>query len=196
MIINGFVVEKGDGLLDSNSYVDIETADAYFKILMYLEWFELPLDIKQALLISATYFIDGFYNWAGCQEFDDQSLEFPRTGIINPATKLEVVGIPDRIQRAVMETARKMLKKNGDTYTIIDLLPDNPVNPIKKLKEKFDVMETDTTYMTINEIGQNYSLFPSLDKIIPKYLLKKDIQGNLCVAAPLFSGIRDSGKWW
>ena len=174
MIINGFVVEDGEGYQDSNSYVDIETATAYYNLRGYTEWDELDIEPKQALLISATYFIDSHYEWAGRMKYDDQALSFPRVDIINPNSNTEVEGVPSSIERAVMEVARKILKKNGDTYTLIDLIPDNDARPIKSLKEKFDVMETNTVYMTATEIGEGYSMFPSIDKIIPKYLLKKE----------------------
>lgn len=175
MVINGFVVENGEGYVDSNSYVDIETATAYYGIRLYKEWDELDIETKQALLISATYFIDNHYEWAGEQKFDDQALSFPRVGIIHPSSKVEITGIPSAVQRAVMEVARKILKKDGDTYTLIDLVPDNDARPIKSLKEKFDVMETTTVYMTATEIGDDFSMFPTIDKIIPKYLLKKKL---------------------
>lgn len=176
MIINGFVVENGEGYIDSNSYVDIETANSYYAVRLYKEWDNLDTEIKQALLISATYFIDSHYDWAGVQKFDDQALAFPRVGIIHPTSKTEIIGIPTAIERAVMEVARKILKKDGDTYTLIDLIPDNDARPIKSIKEKFDVMETNTVYMTATEIGEDYSMFPSIDRLIPKYLLKKKLE--------------------
>lgn len=175
MIINGFVVENGEGYQDSNSYVDIKTATEYYAVRLYKEWENLDIETKQALLISATYFIDSHYEWAGEQQYDDQALAFPRVGIIHPSSKTEITGIPSAIERAVMEIARKILKKYGDTYILIDLIPDNDARPIKSLKEKFDVMETNTVYMTATEIGEGYSMFPSIDKIIPKYLLRKQL---------------------
>lgn len=188
MVINGFVVENGEGYIDSNSYVDLETATAYYNIRLYKEWEEIDDETKQALLISATYFIDNHYEWAGRMKYDDQALSFPRVDIINPNSNNEVEGVPSSIQRAVLEVARKILKKNGDTYTLIDLIPDNEARPIKSLKEKFDVMETTTVYMTATEIGADISLFPSIDKIIPKYLLKKDSEGDGCACPVWFSG--------
>lgn len=188
MVINGFVVENGEGYIDSNSYVDLETATAYYNMRLYKEWEEIDDETKQALLISATYFIDNHYEWAGRMKYDDQALSFPRVDIINPNSNNEVEGVPSSVQRAVLEVARKILQKNGDTYTLIDLIPDNDTRPIKSLKEKFDVMETTTVYMTATEIGADISLFPSIDKIIPKYLLKKDSSEDGCACPVWFSG--------
>lgn len=190
MVINGFVVENGEGYMDSNSYVDIETATAYYGIRLYNEWNEIDIETKQALLISATYFIDNHYEWAGRMKYDDQALSFPRVDIINPNTNNEVEGIPSSVQRAVMEVARKILKKNGDTYTLIDLIPDNEAKPIKSLKEKFDVMETTTVYMTATEIGADISLFPSIDKIIPKYLLKRKMSDMYPYPVAGYGGVK------
>lgn len=190
MIINGFVVENGNGYQDSNSYVDIDTATQYYAVRLYKEWENLDIEIKQALLISATYFIDTHYDWAGIQQYEDQALAFPRVNIINPSSKQEIIGIPSAIERAVMEVARKILKKDGDTYTLIDLIPDNDARPIKSIKEKFDVMETNTVYMTADEIGENYSMFPSIDKIIPKYLLRKKLEDMLPYPIAGYGGVK------
>lgn len=190
MIIDGFVVETGDGLLTSNSYVDIETATAYYSMRLYNEWDSIDTEVKQALLVAATYFIDTRYDWAGEQRFDDQALAFPRVGIIHPSSKVEITGIPSAVQRAVMEAARKILKKDGDTYILIDLVPDNDARPIKSLKEEFDVMETTTVYMTSTEIGDDFSMFPSIDKIIPKYLLKKQFSDMLTYPIAGYGGVK------
>lgn len=169
---DGFVVETGEGLPESNSYVDLDEASAYYRVRGYTLWFDLTADIQQAVLISATLFVDTYYDWAGYKRYDDQALEFPRTGIKNPVTKLEIDDVPNVLQRIVLEAAKKIVTKDGDSYVINDLLPDNASNPIKKIREKFADMETETTYMTATEQGENYSLYPMLDRMVPKYLLQ------------------------
>lgn len=183
MFVDEFIVENGEGLINSNSYVSIEEATDYYSIRLYSEWDELSLELKQALLISATYFVDEQYNWAGYRKYDDQSLNFPRTDVYNPRGQL-VEDIPNSIKRAVMEAARKMLIKSGDTYIIKDLIPDREATPIKSLKEKFDVMEQTVTYMTASDLGVDYKMFPSIDKIIPNYLLSQVCEDNCNVNVP------------
>lgn len=178
MFSNGFVVENGDGISTSNSYVDIDTANDYYTIRGYPIWFSETItdDIKQSVLVSATLFVDNYYNWAGLPVYDDQALSFPRTGIISPRTRQEITGVPKPVIKATLEAGRKILQLNDETgaYIINDLLPDNPTNPIKQLKEKFDVMETTTVYMTNDELLEAPTLYPMLDKLIPAYLLLQD----------------------
>ena len=56
-----FVLEDGSGVIDSNSYADVAFADAYFSDRKVVAWTGITSS-KQAALISATDYIETYYN--------------------------------------------------------------------------------------------------------------------------------------
>lgn len=114
------VVENGTGLLDSNSYVSVLSADTYFsdRGLTFT-------DNKEGSLIQATDYLDTVYKFKGTKLVPDQSLQFPR--VINNVTVF-----PKAIVSATLYIALKLSNKEE--------LNTEP-NLIKKTK--VDVLETE-----------------------------------------------------
>lgn len=96
------IVEDGTCKTDSNSYIDVEYADAYFLNRGITEWADLP--DKQNRLVRGTDFIDNVFNWKGRKKTQGQALHFPRINLIdNDGYKVE--GIPEALKQAVCEAS-------------------------------------------------------------------------------------------
>lgn len=168
---SSFVVEDGSGIVEANSYVSVESANEYYTLRAYTDWASFPLTTKQAALVQASLYIDTQYDWRGITEFEDQGLNFPRTGITSPRGEA-VTGVPNAIKRATLELGKKIVTVSGENFIITELISyDGASNRIKKARSKFDVAEEEIIYMTPAETGE-VRAFPGIDAMIPKYLLK------------------------
>ena len=65
-------------IVDTNSYVDISYADAYFEDKFGATWSSILTTDKSKLLVTATRILDNFFSWIGEKYDEDQALEFPR----------------------------------------------------------------------------------------------------------------------
>ncbi|MEQ8308007.1 MAG: hypothetical protein RIA09_15730 [Hoeflea sp.] len=107
-----FIVETGDNVPGSNSYVSVDEAADYLtqNIHVAATWDALPLDSKQRLLSWATRYLDQQGRWNGYKTYSDQSLRFPRTGVKDQdGTPLPPDEIPTQLKEAVIEMARFFL---------------------------------------------------------------------------------------
>lgn len=98
------VVEDGTGLTDSNSYVSVDSADAYFSARGVSEWDSLKTSAKESALIRATDYVDNIFQWYGKKLKSGQSLRFPRSGLYDYEGS-EIIGIPERLKQAVCDAA-------------------------------------------------------------------------------------------
>lgn len=112
---------------NTNSYVTVNEADAYFETRMDVAaWNTAKDDDKESALVTATSMLDDL-NWVGVVESDSQSLAFPRTGsYFDPRKGYEVdfSGVPSRIVRATCEMAYHLLNNDGlldNTGSVFDL---------------------------------------------------------------------------
>lgn len=98
-----FVPEDGTGLPDSNSYVSVQDADAYFGDRGNTSW-ATTQEEKEVALVRATDYVDGRFGlqFIGEKATDTQSLAWPRTN--TPFT-----GIPRQLLRACCEYAVRAL---------------------------------------------------------------------------------------
>jgi hypothetical protein len=107
-----FIVETGDNVPGSNSYVSLEEATDYLSqnIHVSASWAALTDDDKERLLSWATRYLDQQARWNGYKTYDDQSLRFPRTGVYDKdGTPLPPDVIPDQLKEATIEMARFLL---------------------------------------------------------------------------------------
>ena len=98
------VVESGEGLVDSDSYVSVEFADDYFSARGIAGWSDLEVESKEQALVRATDYIDNIFQWHGKQAKPEQALRFPRTNLRDFEGN-EVSGIPVRLKQAVCDAA-------------------------------------------------------------------------------------------
>lgn len=72
------VVEDGTGLTDSESYVSVAAADAYFAGVGNTSWPGLTETQKEQCLRVATDYIDRRFSYYGCRKQSSQAHEWPR----------------------------------------------------------------------------------------------------------------------
>lgn len=104
------IVEDGTGKENSNSYVDVEYADAYFLDRGITKWADLQ--DKAVRLIRGTDFIDNVFKWKGKKKTQEQALHFPRINLLDD-DGYTVEGIPDRLKQAVCEAS--LMSNEGTT---------------------------------------------------------------------------------
>lgn len=96
------IVEDGNIIENSNSYVDVEFADNYFSTHGNDNWQELEDTQKEIYLIKATDYIDNAFDWKGIKSTQNQCLKFPRKDLIDN-DGYSVLGIPLELKNAVCE---------------------------------------------------------------------------------------------
>lgn len=94
------IIEDGTIVTDADSYVSIEFADSYFSARGETSWIELDEDSKAHALVKATDFVDNIFAWNGKKASANQSLNFPRTELID-RDGYKVEGIPSKLKQAV-----------------------------------------------------------------------------------------------
>jgi hypothetical protein len=92
------VIENGQGLENSESYVDVAYIDAYFLKRGNMEW-DL-IDNKEACIVKSMDYFESSYLFKGEKLNPNQSLAFPR--LING-----VVEFPVRVKNSICELALK-----------------------------------------------------------------------------------------
>lgn len=100
------------GAANSNSYVTVAEADAYFDDSFGKGlWPSTPSTDREALVITASRMLDQFILWYGNKADDLQSMEWPRTG-----TRYDDDVIPSKVKYATYELAYYILENNGVSF--------------------------------------------------------------------------------
>ena len=138
------VIENGQGLSNSESYVDVDYVDAYFLKRGINEWASLAN--REQLIIRAMDYIENNYTYQGTKLVSTQSLQFPR--LINGETVY-----PIALKNALCELA---LKANSG-----DLLQDTGKTTIREkvgtLEVEYDPNQDDlTSYNYVNKLLAPY----------------------------------------
>ena len=138
------VVENGEGLSNSESYIDVAFADAYFLKRGNTEW-DLITN-KESKIVLAMDYIENNYTYLGTKLVSTQALAFPR--VINGETVY-----PLAIKYALCELALKA--NNGD------LLQDTGKTKIREkvgpLEVEYDSNQDDlTSYNFVNKLLAPY----------------------------------------
>ena len=140
------VIENGEGLSNSESYVDVDYVDAYFLKRGINEW--ASLTNREQLIIRAMDYIENNYTYQGAKLVSTQALQFPR--LINGETVY-----PIALKNAVCELA---LKSNEE-----DLLADTDKTTIR---EKVGTLEVEYDPNQDNIKSYNY-----VNKLLAPYLV-------------------------
>jgi len=152
-----FIPEDGTGLSNSNVYVTIAYADAYFKERIIAAWDDLFSDVKQSSLIKATDYIELRYStrFKNTKLFPDiQALSFPRTGKI---------AIPANLLKATCEYALRA--SVGELTT--DIINTNPINSrVLNRVEGAVTTETEISYPSNYQQQSTYLRIPAADGLI------------------------------
>ena len=138
------VIENGQGLSNSESYVDESYVNAYFLKRGNTEWDSITN--KESRIVLAMDFIENNYTYLGTKLVSTQSLSFPR--LINGETVY-----PIAIKNALCELA---LKANSG-----DLLQDTGKTTIREkvgtLEVEYDPNQDDlTSYNYVNKLLAPY----------------------------------------
>ena len=140
------IVESGNGDSNSESYIDVAFADAYFLKRGITQW--ASLTNREQLIIRAMDYIENNYTYQGTKLLSTQSLQFPR--LINGETVY-----PIALKNAVCELA---LKSNEE-----DLLADTDKTTIR---EKVGALEIEYDPNQDNIKSYNY-----VNKLLAPYLV-------------------------
>ena len=140
------IVESGNGDSNSESYIDVAFADAYFLKRGITQW--ASLTNREQLIIRAMDYIENNYTYQGTKLVSTQSLQFPR--LINGETVY-----PIALKNAVCELA---LKSNEE-----DLLADTDKT---KKKKKVGTLEIEYDPNQDNTKSYNY-----VNKLLAPYLV-------------------------
>jgi hypothetical protein len=102
------IVEDGTGHTDSNSYVTIAEADAYWELRNDATWAALTDDQKTAALVQAAQYLDYSYRWVGDRYSTIQAMSWPRVVFFDRDFRaMHANVIPTRIKDAQCELARE-----------------------------------------------------------------------------------------
>lgn len=140
------IIENGEGLSNSESYVDVDYVDAYFLKRGINEW--ASLTNREQLIIRAMDYIENNYTYQGTKLISTQALQFPR--LINGETIY-----PIALKNAVCELA---LKSNEE-----DLSADTDKTTIR---EKVGPLEIEYDPNQDNTKSYNY-----VNKLLAPYLV-------------------------
>ena len=134
-----FIVEDGSIVPNANAYITVAELKAYWadrNAAIFNPDFE-----TQAAIIIATQYVDLNFDWRGALSNDDQSLDWPRRGVIdNQGRAYDSDDMPKQLKNAVAEYAKRQL----DSPIQPDVNPD--VGGITMLREKVDVIEQEVQY--------------------------------------------------
>lgn len=107
------IVENGMAKTDANSYCSVAQADAYHGARGNSAWLDLDLADKETYLVRATDYLVQAYRlrWKGWRTSQIQSLDWPRSGVIQQDRALVYTvpldTVPNEVVAATCELALK-----------------------------------------------------------------------------------------
>ena len=102
------IVEDGTAKTDSETYISVADADAYFAARGVTAWDALDnTDQKEPALRLATEFMTQEYRsrWKGVRLEETQALDWPRQGVVLDSWSVGTDEVPVEVQRACAELA-------------------------------------------------------------------------------------------
>lgn len=140
----------------ATSYPTLEFAKDYFNYRLHSDLW-ISFSDKKAALITGTRLLDRWVKWYGAKSFEVQSLDWPRTGVVDKdGYIIPDIEIPTRLMEATCELAYAMLRE--------DLTATNDMKGIKSVKigslaveaDKFDRASTipEAVWKAIGGLGK------------------------------------------
>lgn len=102
------IVENGAGIVNANSYINLDFINNYF-LIRSSTWNEKTEQEKELLLIQASEFIDISFNWKGQRKTQNQGLAFPRKNLIDK-DGYALDNVPLKIKNAVCKVVEHILE--------------------------------------------------------------------------------------
>lgn len=157
------VIETGEGLENSNSYVSIEEFQAYSAD--RLETLPTEEASLQALLIRAMEYLESIDDYKGVRKTATQALKWPRRGVFVDGFPASADKIPTLLKRAQMQLGIEAMS--------FDLMPST--DGFAVASEKVDVIAVE--YATGGRLSGSTKptapTFPKVDALL------KDLRANL-----------------
>lgn len=150
------VIETGEGLENSNTYVSIEELVEYAAD--RLDTLPEGDDQRQALLIRSMEYLESVSDYKGQRKTGTQALAWPRTGVYIDGFPLAKDKIPTLLKRAQMQLALEAM--------LYDLMPST--DGFAVASEKVDVIEVE--YATGGRLSGSTApavpVFPKVDALL------------------------------
>ena len=158
-----FTVEDGSGVVGANSYCSVAFSDDYHEERGNTAWGPLVTTDKEARLIRATDYLRRFaQQWLGDRSYTDQSLDWPRWGVVvGTYSQLAINIVPWEVQAATAELALR-------AATSTTLEPDQK----RKIKQ-FAAAGVNVTYADEASPGTTY---PQVDTLLAPLLRSVTMQ--------------------
>lgn len=177
------IKEDGSIVPGANSYADIADADAFQTDRAREAWLNSDATVKDAALVRATDYIDGRWElqFTGKPLGDVQDLPWPRKGVRYPATSnpFPEDEVPEDIVTATILYADQVIGDGSDpsSMTELSITPDVDSSNVKRLKEKVDVLETDTEFFAGAASLRTIQPIPEADRLVRRWLIAHGARG-------------------
>lgn len=156
------IIENGNGIVNANSYVDLDFALEYCTMKGYSDWANLSEDEQKIYLIRGTEFVDNYYTWKGFRRYKNQALSFPREDLFD-LDRYKVDDIPTALKKACIEAA--WLNTESGVDTLFSTSDEN--GNVKR--QKVDSLEVE--YFSQSESSSSSSVdYTSIYDILNKLL--------------------------
>ncbi len=109
-----FILETGEGLPNSNSYVSFDYANAFHEMMGNVYWNLLDDTVKYNCLVRASAYIDKRFTtrFRGFRMQRDQALAWPRLAAFDD-DKYSLTEIPPRLQKTAYDTPAQYRKSTS-----------------------------------------------------------------------------------
>lgn len=152
------IVETGEGLPNSNSYISVAELEAYAADRLET----LPVEGKEALLIRSMDYLESIKNYKGLRVSAEQALAWPRTRVYIDGFPLAADRIPTLLKRAQSQLAIEAMS--------YDLMPST--DGFAVASEKVDVIQVE--YATGGRLSGSTPpatpVFPKVDALLRQLL--------------------------
>ena len=178
------IKEDGSIVPGANSYADIADADAFQTDRGRQAWLDADDTVKDAALVRATDYIDGRWElqFTGDPLGDVQTLAWPRQFVQYPATgnPFPTDEVPTDIVDATILYADQIIGDGQDLNNMdeLSITPEIDSSNIKRLKEKVDVLETDTEYFEGGANLRTIQPIPEADRLVRRWLIGRGAKGR------------------
>jgi len=151
------ITEDGSGKADAESYASVAAADAYVAARGLSGWDGLAQQQKESALILGCDYLEVTYgqSWQGCRTSPEQTLSWPRAGVVVDGRTVPSDSIPVAVIKANIEMA---LRAGAGEPLIAD-------QGRQVVKEKVDVLE-----VTYREYSDPATRYPYVNRLLMAYL--------------------------
>ena len=165
------LVEDGQGLPDSNSYISESDVMNLLPSSSLEEWNLLTQDERIDRLVAASQFIDISFEWVGTRKTLEQGFSWPRVGVSYQGHEIPDDIIPQPIKKAVVMS---LLIINDQGLEVFRSTGEAQVK-----REKFAVMETE--YFDPKILDENKSGFDDINNLLRGFYIVQKGSGMISV---------------